>query len=247
LVAGDAITGVTATSTGAAVAATVGMHAIVPSAAAGTGLGNYVITYVSGTLTVFPPLTVPAGVQTASEDVGTAIGGISIGAGLTGDLTLTLGAGHGVLTLGTTTGLTVTGNGTGAVSLTGSTAALNAALATLSYRGGLNYSGPDALSLTLGIGDFSWNAGVAITVVSAAQQAADLTMRINTLVASGVLTGGQGEALNLNLRENNGDAGKVQAFLNQVSAFLGGGILTPAQADALRGPGNVLLLGVSRR
>ncbi len=49
---GDTITGVTETSTGAAVSATVGNDPIVPSGAAGNGLSNYTITYQSGTLTV---------------------------------------------------------------------------------------------------------------------------------------------------------------------------------------------------
>ena len=51
---GDTITGVTETSTGAPVSATVGTDPIVPSAAAGSGLSNYTITYVNGTLTVNP-------------------------------------------------------------------------------------------------------------------------------------------------------------------------------------------------
>jgi hypothetical protein len=80
------------------------------------------------------------------------------------------------------------------------------ALATLVYRGVLNYSGADALSPTLGNGGFNWNVGVAITVISAAQQAADLEVLVNALVAAGRLTAGQGEALNLNLRGNNSDA-----------------------------------------
>ena len=38
-----------------------GTYAIVPSAATGSGLGNYTITYVNGTLTVNPaPLTITA-------------------------------------------------------------------------------------------------------------------------------------------------------------------------------------------
>jgi MBG domain (YGX type) len=247
LVAGDAITGVTETSTGAAVAAAVGTYPIGPSAATGTGLGNYDITYVNGTLTVVPPVTVPAGVQTADEDVDKTIGGIRINAGLGGNLTLTLGVGHGTLTLGTTAGLTVTGNGTGSVSLTGSAADLNAALAALVYRGSLNFSGADALTLTLGNGDFSWTASVAITVISAAQQATDLQTQVNTLVAAGQLSAAQAEALNLNLRDNNGDAGKVQAFLNQVAAFISGGILTQAEAGSLLDGGNILLLSAARR
>ena len=52
LVNGDAITGVTETSSGAPASATVGTYNIVPSAATGTGLSNYTITYINGTLTV---------------------------------------------------------------------------------------------------------------------------------------------------------------------------------------------------
>ncbi len=52
LVNGDKVTGVTLTSSGAAAAAAVAAYPIVPSAAAGTGLGNYNISYVAGSLTV---------------------------------------------------------------------------------------------------------------------------------------------------------------------------------------------------
>jgi hypothetical protein len=54
LVNGDTVTGVTETSAGAAATASVAgsPYNIVPSAAAGTGLGNYTISYVNGSLTV---------------------------------------------------------------------------------------------------------------------------------------------------------------------------------------------------
>ena len=54
LVNGDTVTSVTLTSTGAAATATVAgsPYAIVPSAAVGTGLSNYTISYVNGSLTV---------------------------------------------------------------------------------------------------------------------------------------------------------------------------------------------------
>jgi hypothetical protein len=193
-----------------------------------------------------PTLAVPAA-QTAFEDVDLALTGITVGDPDGDPLTVTLAVGHGTLTLGTTAGLTVSGNGSGAVTLSGSIAALNAALASLLYRGLLNYSGADMLSVSVSDGSLSTNGSVAISVKSAAQQAADLEAHVNALVASGVLTSGQGEALNLNLRENNGDAGKVQAFLNQVAAFLNGGILTQAEADVLLHLGNNLLLSVTRR
>ncbi len=52
---GDTLPGVTETSTGAAAAAAAGTYTIVPSAATGTGLDNYTIKYVNGTLTVLTP------------------------------------------------------------------------------------------------------------------------------------------------------------------------------------------------
>ena len=56
LVAGDSVTGVTLTSTGAAAVAAVGNYPIVPSAAVGTGVANYTITYNNGTLAVVQTL-----------------------------------------------------------------------------------------------------------------------------------------------------------------------------------------------
>jgi CSLREA domain-containing protein len=56
LVAGDSITGVSQASDGAAASAAAGQYDIVASAATGTGLGNYTITYVKGTLTVTTPV-----------------------------------------------------------------------------------------------------------------------------------------------------------------------------------------------
>ena len=60
---GDTVTSVTLTSSGAAVTAVVAgsPYTIVPSAAVGTGLANYSISYVTGTLTVNQaPLTITA-------------------------------------------------------------------------------------------------------------------------------------------------------------------------------------------
>jgi hypothetical protein len=52
LLSGDTITGVTLTSAGAAAGAAVGDYTIVPSAATGSGLSGYTITYANGTLGV---------------------------------------------------------------------------------------------------------------------------------------------------------------------------------------------------
>jgi len=54
LINGDTVTSVTLASTGAAATAGVSTYAITPSAALGSGLSNYSITYTSGTLSVTP-------------------------------------------------------------------------------------------------------------------------------------------------------------------------------------------------
>lgn len=195
-----------------------------------------------------PTLTVPAD-QTAFEDVDKGISALGVGDVDSDSLTVSLAVGHGALTLGTTTGLGVSGNGTAFVSLSGSITDLNAALATLVYRASLNFSGADALNITASDGSLSTSGSVAITVKSAAQQAADLQARVNALRDAGVLNRGQANSLTvkLNLHDNNGDAGKVRSFLNHVEAFLNAGILTQEQADDLLSWGNILLLSVTRR
>src|SRR4029077_12000567 len=65
LVGTDTVDTVTLTSTGAAASATAGTYAIDASTAVGSGLANYAISYVPGTLTVGTPvLTITADDQT---------------------------------------------------------------------------------------------------------------------------------------------------------------------------------------
>jgi parallel beta-helix repeat protein len=209
-----------------------------------------ITTPASFSLSNRPTITVPAA-QAAYQNVDQPISGIVIGDAPSATLTVTLSVNHGTLTLGTTTGLTtVTGNGTGSVTLTGATADLNAALASLAYRASHNYSGGDTLSLTAtDSGVSATPASLALTVQSIAQEKANLQARVSALQTAGVLNQGQANSLivKLNLQGNNGDSGKVQAFLNEVQADLNAGILTQAQADALLYWGNILLLSVTRR
>ncbi len=195
-----------------------------------------------------PTLTVP-GAQLAFEDVDNAISGITVGDPDGDTLTVTLSVTHGTLTLGSTAGLTVTGNGGAVVVLSGTIANLNAALASLLYRGTLNYSGADSLSISVGDGSFTATSSVAISIQSALEQAADLQAGVNALKAAGVLNYGQANSLlvKLNLKGNAGDIGKVQSLIGQINAFAQAGILTQAQAEALLGPANILLLSVARR
>ena len=197
-----------------------------------------------------PTATVP-GPLTAFEDVDQALTGVVVGDPEGDALTVTLGVTNGTLTLGSTAGLTVSGNGSATVTASGAIADLNAALATLIYRGVLNFAGGDTLSVDVSDGalGLSPTATVAITVRSASEQAADLQAQIAALAAMGVLNGGQANALTvkLDLKGNAGDADKVRSFLSQVTDFREAGILTAAQAESLLARGNVLLLGVTRR
>src|SRR5262249_23733624 len=157
-----------------------------------------------------------------------------------------LAVGNGTLTVGTTSGLTVTGNGSGSVTLTGTTAALNAALASLVYQGSHDFSGADTLSLTLSAGGISSKTRVALHVVSIAQQDANLKAQVTALLNAGVLSTRQANTLlaDLSLQGNNGDVGKIGSFINDVNGYLHSHVLTPAQANALLRPANILLLGL---
>jgi hypothetical protein len=132
----DTVTGVALASTGAAAGATVAgsPHGITPSAAVGTGLGNYAIGYVTGTLTVNPAtLTITA--QPKSKAFGSAdppltyiVSGLQSGdteAGvLTGALTRATGEAVGSYPI-TQGGLAANSNYT--INFTGSTLTINSA------------------------------------------------------------------------------------------------------------------------
>jgi hypothetical protein len=100
-----------------------------------------------------PVNTVPAA-QTVNEDTaktfssanGNALSTSDVDAG-SSPVTVTVGVLHGTVTLGGTTDLTISGNGTGTVQATGTLAALNTALNGLSYKGNLNFNGPDTLTM----------------------------------------------------------------------------------------------------
>jgi hypothetical protein len=229
---------VTATANGSAGRYTVSATASGITTPASFGLANR------------PTITVPSA-QTAYQNVDQPISGIVIGDAPGATLTVTLSVSHGTLTLGTTTGLTmVAGNGTVSVTLTGTVADLNAALASLVYRGGHNYSGGDTLRLTAtDSGVSATPARVALAVESITQEAANLRAQVTALRNAGVLSPLQALVLNfwLDLQGNDLDILRVEGFLLTVNLYRQLGMLTPAQAGALLGPANTLLLSVTRR
>ena len=100
-----------------------------------------------------PVWTLPADF-TVDEDTRLNITGLSIADvdANTGELLVSLSVDHGALSLGDMTGLTFSaGDGTDDATLTftGTLSDINAALATLSFQGGLNENGPAALSASV--------------------------------------------------------------------------------------------------
>jgi large repetitive protein len=196
-----------------------------------------------------PVVSAPSDPLSVAEDVDLAITGLSVGDIDSNTLTVTLEASNGTLTLGTTTGLGVTGEGTVTLTLSGAAADINTALATLLYRGGLNFSGSDTLTVTASDGSLSAESSVSIVVQSASEQAAILQAQVEQLQIDGVLTMKQAKSLTnkLNLKGNDKDVQSVGEFLNLVQEYRDAGILSQQQADALLVPGGDLLLSVTRR
>jgi hypothetical protein len=111
---------------------------VITVAAANDGPTNNLPEPVSGDEDTVIPIT---GLSVSDADVGEA----------PGEMRITLSVAHGTLTLGSVAGLAfVAGDGQadGTMTFTGALADVNAALATLSYRGDADFNGTDTLTIT---------------------------------------------------------------------------------------------------
>ena len=212
-----------------------------------------------------PVNTVP-GPQSGFEDVPLPIAGLSIADVDAGDgpVRVMLSVGHGTLSVadsvaGGLPAAGISGNGTAAVVLSGTIDQINATLAApggLVYQGLLDFGGNDALTIatddlghTGAGGPQTDTDSVPIRIFSAAEQADRLGRQIDGLLADGTLNKGRANALKvkLDLKGNRGDVGKVDAFINQILAFLDAGILSAARARPLLDGARTLSVGVSTR
>ena len=166
---GQAITySITAGNTGGAFAinSTTGALTVASSAALDfetTPSFTLTITASDGTLTDTAALTVTLnnlndnapvntvpGAQTVNEGTALALSGVSVN-DVDGNLsTVQLGVTQGTVTVTLAGAATITAgaNGTSTLTLSGTQADMNATLASLSYQGTLNYTGPDTLTVT---------------------------------------------------------------------------------------------------
>jgi FtsP/CotA-like multicopper oxidase with cupredoxin domain len=143
LLNGNTVTSVTLTSAGAVATAPAGPYAIVPSAAVGNGLTNYLITYTNGTLTVTgAPLTITANSTSKTY-------------GQTATFAATAFTSSGLLNTDTITGVTLTSAGAVATAAVGPytivpSAAVGTGLAnySITYTNGTLTVAPAPLTIT---------------------------------------------------------------------------------------------------
>jgi CTP-dependent riboflavin kinase len=116
-----------------------------------------------------PPVNTVPGPLTVNEDTTLPIG-VSVTDVDSAALTTTLSVTNGTLTVAAGGGAAIGGNGSGAVTISGTAAQINNALATLSYRGNLNFNGADTLTVTTSDGSLSDTDTVPITVNAVSDQ-----------------------------------------------------------------------------
>ena len=96
-----------------------------------------------------PPVNTVPGAQSVNEDTALSIGGVSVN-DVDGNLATTqLTVSNGTLTVSLAGGATISAgaNGASTLTLSGTQAQINAALATFSYQGTLNFNGADTLTV----------------------------------------------------------------------------------------------------
>jgi Ca2+-binding RTX toxin-like protein len=116
-----------------------------------------------------PANTTGGAVATSEDAASVAVPGLSVSDPDNASLTVTLAVGRGTLTLGGTAGLAFsTGDGTNDATMTfsGTAAAINAALAGLSYTPTANVNGADSLTMTTSDGSATDIDNVAINVAA---------------------------------------------------------------------------------
>ncbi|WP_114395644.1 GLUG motif-containing protein, partial [Oleisolibacter albus] len=161
LVSGDSITGLTLlASGGTGTAAGVGSYTIIASDATGSGLSNYSITYVDGTLTVNPAaLTISVGNATKTYGASASLSGYSASGLVNGDT---------VTSISLSSSGSGTAAGVGSYSIVGS-AATGSGLSnySITYVDGTLTVNPAALTISVGNASKTYGASASLSGYSA--------------------------------------------------------------------------------
>jgi autotransporter-associated beta strand protein len=228
LLNGDAVTSVTLVSAGASAAAAVGTYPIVPSAAVGSGLSNYNITYVAGTLTVAAPLTVTG----VSQSVGSLTGAGTVTNSNVGTTSLLTAGGNNA----SQTFAGVLKNGAGVLALAKAGAGNWALSGADTFTGGATVSAGTLAVLsggTLGSGSVTVSPGAVFDV---SQLPGGFTLGSGTLTAG--RPGSPAIDINGSLAVNNAVIGVISPTSSGTltisgSLALSGGTLSYVPGDAV--------------
>ncbi len=243
LVNGDKVSGVTLASTGAAATAGVADYPIVASAALGSGLGNYTISYVNGGLSVTPAaLTITASDQSKTYGQALSLGTTAFAAG-------------GLVNGDKVSGVTLASTGAAATAGVAdypivASAALGSGLGnyTISYvNGGLSVT-PAALTITAS--DQSKTYGQALSLGTTAFTAGGL---VNGDKVSGVTLASTGAAATAGVADYPivASAALGSGLGNYTISYVNGGLsVTPAAltitaSDQSKTYGQALSLGTT--
>lgn len=142
-----------------------------------------------GFVTNVPPLIVVPGAQSATSNIAKAITGTSLSDADGNTQTVTLTTNHsGTVSLASLTGLTGSGDGTNSLSYSGTIAALNTALATLTYTSATDYAGSETISISTNDGAGGTDSeSIAITVTWTPDSVASLALWFNPDPAAGCI------------------------------------------------------------
>ncbi|MCG3147259.1 MAG: hypothetical protein PCFJNLEI_00698 [Verrucomicrobiae bacterium] len=198
LLPGDSVTSVTLSSNGGTAATdAAGSYTITPSAAVGTGLSNYTITYATGTLTVNPLAIQVTGSRTYNGTATAAAGILTVDNKVSGD-TLTLSGSAtlaskaiGSRSITSFSGLTLGGASAGNYTLSGASGALSIGTRLLTVTAtGQNklYDGNTTATVTLADDRAS---GDSLTLGYASATFDDATIGSGkTITVTGITVGG---------------------------------------------------------
>jgi len=197
LVSGDSVTGATLGSTGVGSTATIGSYPITISGATGSGLGNYNISYVSGSLTV-NPLTVTVTADAQTKVYGTTDPALTyshspalVGSdSFTGSLSRTAGANvgnyainQGTLALSTNYSLSYTGAN---LSITPASLTVTANSRSKYYGQTVTFAGTEFTTSTLVSGDSVTGASLSSTGAGSTAAVGSYPITISGATGSGL-------------------------------------------------------------
>lgn len=199
---------------------------------AASGSGGDITTTVADNES--PPVNSVPGVQSTTEDTAMVFSSAN-GNAITvsdvdgGTLTTTISIGNGTLTASTYAGATITNNGTGTVTISGTAAAINGALAGLSYTPTADYHGAATLSVVTSDGTQSDSDNITINVSPVTDAANDVVVMAEDATVN----------INVNANDSFENAGHTITHINGSAIAVNGSVAVTDGSVTLKPDGTL--------